>query len=277
MAVSSSRSSPGVILLIIDPQNDFSDDEGAALRIPGANDDAQRLGALIDRLAGRIEGIFVTLDTHQRLDIAHPLFWLDSAGHPPAPLTVITEQDLASGRWRPFDPDLYPRALAYVQALEAHRRYQLRIWPPHCLVGSWGHGLMPAIEGALGRWEVAQRARVQFLPKGHNPFTEHYSAIQADVPDANDPTTQPNQALLKPLTQARQVLLSGQAASHCVANTGRDLATQLGADFMAKVVLLQDTTSSVPGFEAVTAEFVADMQQMGMKLARAADFDPDDL
>ena len=62
--------------LIIDPQNDFSDAPGAALPAPGASADAERLAQALNRLGDRIAEIHVTLDTHQLVDIAHPIFWL---------------------------------------------------------------------------------------------------------------------------------------------------------------------------------------------------------
>ena len=66
--------------LIVDPQNDFSDAPDAALPVTGAGADAERLAHLLERLRDRIDGIRVTLDTHQLLDIAHPVFWVDDAG-----------------------------------------------------------------------------------------------------------------------------------------------------------------------------------------------------
>jgi nicotinamidase/pyrazinamidase len=260
--------------LIIDPQNDFSDAPGAALPVPGASADAERLAELLDRLDGRIDGIHVTLDTHQLVDIAHPVFWRDSGGERPAPFTQITVADVENKIWHPFDPRSYRRALDYVRALCDNGRYTLTIWPPHCLIGTWGHNVMPAVAGALRRWEETGFKRVDYLSKGHNPWTEHYSAVRADVPDPGDPTTQLNVALIETLKNADVVALSGQALSHCVANTIRDIADCFDRENVHKLVLIEDTSSPVPGFEDLARQFLADMRARGMKTVRAADFLP---
>ena len=259
-------------LLIIDPQNDFSDTPGAALPVPGAGADAERLAGLLDRLGDRIAAIHVTLDTHQLVDISHPVFWRDGNGQPPPPFTQITVADVEQAVWRPFKPEHRPRALEYVRALRDNGRYTLTIWPPHCLVGSWGHGVIPVVAGALRRWEETGFARVDYVTKGHNPWTEHYSAVQADVPDPADASTQLNIRLIQTLENADVVALSGQALSHCVANTVRDIADYLGQESVRKLVLIEDTSSPVPGFEDLAHQFLADMRQRGMKTARAAEF-----
>ena len=258
--------------LIVDPQNDFSDAPGATLPVPGAGADAERLARLLDRLRDRIDGIHVTLDTHQLLDIAHPMFWVDGAGRPPAPFTQISVADVEDGNWRAFDAHSQQRALAYVRALRDNRRYQLTIWPPHCLVGTWGHNVVPVVTKALRAWEETKFARVDYVTKGHNPWTEHYSAVQADVPDPADPGTQINRRLIQTLESADVVVLSGQALSHCVANTVRDIADHFGRESIGKLVLIEDTSSPVPGFETLARQFVADMRRRGMKTAKAADF-----
>lgn len=258
--------------LIIDPQNDFSDVSGAALPVPGASADARRLAQLLNRLDDRIAAIHVTLDTHQLVDIAHPVFWLDRNGQQPAPFTQITVAEVENGDWRPFRPDYRQRALDYVRALRDNGRYTLTIWPPHCLVGTWGHNVMPAVADALRGWEERKLARVDYVTKGQSPWTEHYSAVQADVPDPTDPATQLNRRLIETLETADQVALSGQALSHCVANTVRDIADHFGPDSIGKLVLIEDTSSPVPGFEPLADQFLADMKQRGMRTVKAAEF-----
>jgi len=259
-------------VLLIDPQNDFSDAPGAALPVTGAAQDADRLASMLNRLGDRIDDIHVTLDTHQLVDIAHPIFWIDSAGDHPAPFTQISVDDVEQGRWRPFNPQFQQRATDYVKALRDGGRYQLTIWPPHCLIGSWGHNVMPPLAEALRAWEENCFARVDYVTKGHNPWTEHYSGVQADVPDPEDPTTLLNTRLIETLENADLVALSGQALSHCVANTVRDIADNFGDRNISKLVLLEDTTSPVPGFEDLARQFVSDMQKRGMKTAKADEF-----
>ena len=257
--------------LIIDPQNDFSDNATANLPVVGANKDAERLAKLLDRLNDKIDDIHVTMDTHQLVDIAHPVFWVDSHGKHPAPFTQISVDDVGNGRWRPFNPNYQHRAFDYVNELHTNNRYTLTIWPPHCLVGSWGHNIMQPIADSLRHWESGF-ARVNYVTKGHNPWTEHYSAVKADVPDPDDPTTSLNTRLIETLENADLIALSGQALSHCVANTVRDIADNFGDDSISKLVLIEDTTSPVTGFEDLATQFIDDMKNRGMQTVKAHEF-----
>jgi nicotinamidase/pyrazinamidase len=260
-----------VELLIIDPQIDFCDPSGA-LFVPGADADMARLARMVTRLAPKLADIHVTLDSHHFVDIAHPIFWKDAQGQPPAPFMVISAQDVETGRWTTAQPGMYQQALAYVQALAIHGRYPLCIWPPHCLIGSAGHAVVPELFLTLEKWE--QRfAVVDYVTKGSNIFTEHYSAIQADVPDPADPSTQINTALIQTLMNADMVAVAGEAGSHCLANTVRDIANNFGDDrLVPKIVLLADATSPVPGFEAFQEDFLREMTGRGMKISTTVDF-----
>lgn len=273
-------------LLIIDPQNDFCHPNGA-LFVPGATEDMARLAAMIKRLEGKLDDIHATLDSHHFVDIAHPIFWLNSAGKNPDPFTIITADEVKNGAYRTTNPQFQDRAKTYVEDLEANGRYPLCIWPPHCLIGSWGYGVLNEYQSdgtpiaplfdVLVNWEK-QFAMVDYVTKGSNLWTEHYSAVQADVPDPQDPDTQLNMRLIDTLQQADIILLAGEARSHCLANTVIDIANNFGEENIKKMVLLEDATSDVadpPGttmFSDIGNQFVADMKARGMQVSTTVDF-----
>ena len=246
-------------LFIIDPQEDFCNPISGALYVAGAESDIERIATLLC-LPCDFDAIHVTLDTHHLLDIAHPLWWKDLRGAPPAPFTII--EDLS--QWHAANPAHQTRGEAYVGALARNGRYPLCIWPPHCLIGSAGHAVAAKLFSALCDWERRTGKSVNYVRKGENPFTEHYSAIAADVPDPSDPTTLPNKALLTSLAQADEILVCGEAGSHCVANTVRDLVAHgISAQ---KLTLLTDAFSPVPGFTHFQDAFLAELKAAGARL-----------
>ncbi|WP_140048496.1 cysteine hydrolase family protein [Thioflexithrix psekupsensis] len=256
--------------LLIDPQNDFAHPQGQ-LYVPGADEDSLRLAALLQRYSAHIEAIHVTLDTHHLVDIAHPIFWIDKNGEHPTPFTQISAEDVQEKRWQTTKPEHQNRALNYVETLAKNGRYQLTIWPPHCLIGTAGHNVVEPVAQAIRTWEQQSFAIANYINKGDNIWTEHYSAVRADVPDPKDPYTQLNTALIQTLKAADRVAISGQALSHCVANTVRDIVANFGETQLDKLVLIEDTCSSVPGFEAWGAQFVQDMKNVGVQVIHSSD------
>jgi nicotinamidase/pyrazinamidase len=254
-------------LLIIDPQEDFCNSAAGALYVPGADADMGRLAAFIRNNSGEIDAVHVTLDSHYVRDIAHPIWWHDEVGNSPAPFTIITESDVNTGIWRAARETDQERSMAYVQALAHNNRYPLCIWPYHCLVGSAGHAVVAELFAALVTWEKAQQKSVHYIHKGTNPYTEHYSAIQADVIDSKDPHTERNVDLITALAGAEMVYIAGEAGSHCVANTVRDLVAGWSKTACERLVLLTDMLSPVPGFEGLQADFLAEMAQKGVVLS----------
>lgn len=259
-------------LIMIDPQNDFCDPKGA-LFVPGADADMKRLADFILKNGTRINEIHCTLDSHQTVHIAHPIFWRDSQGNPPPPFSLITKEDVVThAKWAARHPQFQNHAIKYVTELEKHGRYQLMIWPPHCLIGSWGHSIVPAVQAQLADWERNHFNRVDFVAKGSNFLTEHYSGVQADVPDPADASTKLNTALIDALAEADNILITGEALSHCVANTITDIANAFGADNVKKFILLQDTSSNVPRCDKMGEDFVKAMVAKGMRLTTTADW-----
>lgn len=258
-------------LLIIDPQNDFMDPNGA-LYVTGADKDAICIANLIERVGKHLEDIHVTLDTHHRFDVAHPIFWMDEKGNHPDPFTLISLDDFVSGKWKASLPNLQEYAQEYLEAIQKNNRYILCVWPPHCIIGTPGHNVQPLINDALAQWETNPGWMVDFVTKGSNFKTEHYSGVMADVPDPSDKSTLLNKDLIDILEDADEVLLAGEALSHCVANTVRDIANEFGDDSVKKLFLLEDCTSSVPGFENMGIDFVNELTAKGMNVIKSTDY-----
>src|SRR4030042_4472589 len=118
-------------LVIIDPQFDFCDSKGN-LYVNGADKDMERLAKMIDRNHKKINQIDVTLDSHQPVHIAHPLWWVDSNRKDIPIFTSISVEDVESGKYLPRKMELFNRSLDYVKTLRNNKRYQLTIWPEHC-------------------------------------------------------------------------------------------------------------------------------------------------
>ena len=244
-------------LLVIDPQRDFCKPDGA-LYVQGADDDMRRLAAMpLDSF----DAIHVTLDSHQWVHIAHPIFWTDADGNPPAPFTVVEDN-----RWQARDPRLRDYARDYVRQLANRGRYALTVWPPHCIIGTSGHAVHDELAAALRSWSEARLVPIDYVWKGANPKTEHYSAIQADVPDPADPSTAVNARLVASLREADELFVAGEALDYCLLNTLRDLVAQ-APDLAPKIVLLRDAASSIGACTVDDGAFFRELRANGARVA----------
>jgi len=280
-----------VRLLIIDPQEDFCNPqlsekmakdpsyvpdilEPGTLYVPGADQDMIRLSKMIDRLGNKISRIHTTLDQHHPLAIFHGMFWIDKDGNNPPPFTIISVDDVANGVWTPKHPGMLQWATDYVKTLETGGRYPLCIWPVHCRIGSPGANVVPVLLKSLLNWENEYYKLADFISKGSNYRTEHYSAVKAEVEDPADPMTQLNtKYLIEPLEEADMIPLGGEALSHCLANTVRDIATFFNdEEKIKKFVLLTDACSNVPGFDNMGDDFIKEMTALGMQLSTTEEF-----
>lgn len=228
-------------VLIIDAQNDFCHPNGA-LFVDGSVEDNTRLSKWIVDNKDSIEYIGCTLDSHQINDIAHPGYWRDKDGNHPAPFTAITIDDVNSGKWSAVKPQ---HAIEYLQHLKDENEYVHLIWPEHCLIGSWGHALSEDIMESLKTWSRGGKS-IHFVTKGTHPDTEHFGAFEAQYPIADRPETQYNLQLQKTLEKYDVVYLAGQAQSHCVANTLKQVVRK-APGLAKKFVILTDTMSDVAG------------------------------
>lgn len=286
-------------LVTIDPQNSFCKVVPAGdqqrlhdgeLCVAGAWDDMVRLSAMVKRLGKKLEDIHVTLDSHQPLHIAHPIWYRDSKGNLPDPFTVMRAENgsiIGSkfdangkqtdvGEFRAFTPSSHKWTLEYLDKLAAAKRYPHVIWPMHCLIGTVGAAVVEPFFEALMGWQLLHGNKVVgYVTKGSNPFVEHFSAVRAEVTDPGDVGTGLNLDFIKLLMEADEILFAGEAGSHCLANTVRDIVDGVpggGQDFVKKCVLLTDATSPVTGFEGYQTQFITDLTKMGMKTTTTVDY-----
>jgi nicotinamidase-related amidase len=249
-----------VCLLVVDAQNTFCT-PGFELFVggrsgTGAPDDNRRLCAFLYRNLGAITQSVVTLDTHQAFQIFHAPFLVDGDGRHPDPYTLVTPEDVASGRWR-VDADTAEivglttevanaHLAAYVEALATGGKYDLTIWPFHAMLGGIGHAIVSAVEEALFFHAIARRSLTRFEIKGRNALTEHYSVLGPEVlrGSRGEPLGERNSALIEYLLGFDAVIVAGQAKSHCVAWTVEDLLED-APEIASRLYLLEDCTSPV--------------------------------
>ena len=226
----------------------------------GAVDDNIRLCEFIYRNLGALTQICPTMDTHNAMQIFHPIFLVNDKGEHPAPFTQVTEQDVAKGVWR-FNPDLcfiFPvdekrgqeLLLHYTRRLREGGKYDLTIWPYHGMLGGIGHALVASVEEAIFFHSVARYSQPDFHVKGDRPFTEHYSVLGPEVREGpkGEELGLKSEKFFKKLLEFDAVVIAGQAKSHCVAWTISDLLEDILARdrrLVEKVYLLEDCTSAV--------------------------------
>jgi nicotinamidase/pyrazinamidase len=268
-----------ISLVIIDPQNDFCDIPGATLPVPGADADMKRTATLVRRVGHKLNRIGVTLDSHRRISIERPTWWMNQSGQQPAPFTIISAADIEASIWTPKNPGYRAKTLAYARALEATpNHYKICAWPPHCHISTPGHNVHSVLADALKEWEEKEYANVDYVTKGSNPFTEHYGALMAEVPDPDDPSTGLNTEFLRMLAEADIIAVAGEASSHCVLKTLGQIADNIGNEHLKKFHLLEDCMSPVPAipnvvdFPAMAEAGLKDMARRGMVRTNSVDF-----
>jgi nicotinamidase-related amidase len=284
-----------VCLVCVDCQNTFCIPD-FELFVAGrsgrsAVDDVARLCEFLYRNLDAITQVVVTLDTHRAMQVFHALFLVDGEGRRPPPFTLVSVEDVESGRWR-FDPEAGPslgidadygeeHLLHYARRLEESGKYELTVWPYHAMLGSVGHALVPALEEAIFFHTVARSAQARFEVKGSESLTEHYSMLGPEVTEGPDgrPLGARNRSLIDDLLGFDALLIAGQAKSHCVAWTVEDLlADVVSRDpaLASRVYLLEDCTSPVVVPGAVDYTDAADaafgrFAQAGMRVVRSTE------
>ncbi len=189
------------VLLLVDFQRDFCHPNGslwvAGRSGTGAIEDSVRAAEFIYRNLDSISQVACSLDSHHPHQIFFPAFWRTSEDQIPESSQEVVAEDIRSGRLRPapaVGDQVAPRGRqwllrhleAYCDALEARGRHRLFLWPPHCLVGSGGHGLLGLVQEARLFHAFVRETEAPIYRKGLDPLTESYSALRPEVEWAFD-------------------------------------------------------------------------------------------
>jgi len=155
------------------------------------------------------------------------------------------------------------RSSDYVKKLEANKRFQHTIWPYHCIVGTPGHEVTPSINKALAKWAKDNSRLVFYMWKGINPKAEMYSAFKADVEVPGADETKLNKQVLDRIYRYDNVVICGEASSHCVRYSTADMVEYFETKNGEKphLYLLSDCASPVGGFEKQTVQFLEDIKK----------------
>lgn len=220
----------------------------ASLAVPGAVEDTRRTLDWLYSNLDKITGLHFSLDTHRVFQIFHPAWWTDADGNHPAPFTPIRYEEVKAGKWVPLR---HPKeSLEYCQKLETQGRYVLTIWPMHTMLGGLSHALMPALMEASIFHAIVRQRQTHFETKGTHAMTENYSVLSPEVTELGGQTVGGfNAPFFEMLMEYDRVYVFGQASSHCVLSTLRDIREHIRARdpaLASKVYILEDATSPVP-------------------------------
>jgi nicotinamidase-related amidase len=257
----------------------------------GAVEDNVRLCEFIYQNMDKITEIAPTLDTHTAAQIFHAIFLVDDEGNHPDPMTLVSADDIESGRWK-FNPALADslgihkedgrKHLAfYTTELQSRGKYELTIWPYHAMLGGIGYALVSAVEEAIFFHNIARYSSPDFIIKGGNPLSEHYSAVGPEVLEDSygNEIAERNNKFIQKVNQFDVIIVAGQAKSHCVAWTVSDLLDDilsLDTKLAERIYLLEDCTSPVvvPGiidFSEQADQAFERFANAGMHLVRSTD------
>lgn len=264
------QDSERVAVVLVDYQHDFVDPAGA-LSVPGAQEDIARFLRWFYANAAHITSVYASLDTHLPNQIFFSDWWhAPRTGEHPQPFTPISAADVNSGRWLPiFEPEW---SVYYVNKLAEQARKDLMIWPHHTMQGTLGHMLVAPLSEAIAWHSAARATRPVYLTKGLTPRTEFYGIFGAEVHDPLDPASSSQLALLDAVTRHDRVYLAGEARSHCVLETTRQLVAHLSQqpELISRLHLLDDCTSSVRhpevDFDALASQELHHLKQQGLHI-----------
>jgi nicotinamidase/pyrazinamidase len=269
-------------LVGIDLQNDFvlpqilSADgriiqRAGTLMVVNAVEDVRRVIEMIYTAPEMFTDMLWTLDQHMLFQIFYSAWWIDQDGNHPAPFTMISYDDVVSGKWRPISSTWKDWALKYTKTLQDTGQTPLIIWPEHCMIGTPGAAIVPALFEAIHWLSLVRKIQPNFMFKGSVAQTEHYGPFRACVKVDNNLQSHLNTHMLDMIAGHDEIVFVGEAEDFCVKQGMTQTMEYFGTkhpDVLKKIVFLRDCTSMVfPAQRAEADKFLANMSGQGIRIS----------
>lgn len=256
-----------VLFMGIDFQNDFM--EKGELGVPNSHKDVERVTRFLYQNLDKVTTIALSLDTHELHQIFHPSWWVDAEGNHPVPFTVITREDVEKGKWMAVEKQ--QESLSYIIHLERLGKKQLLIWSYHCIEGTHGAALEGQFSNMVHFHSLIRQSNIQKIVKGQDPLSEMYGIIKPEYAK----TDGTNYAFLHSLLTYDKIVIAGEAKSHCVLESVRQIVEYYGEkhELPPKIYLLEDCMSPIPGFEESTEHAFIELQKnYGIHIVKSTEF-----
>jgi nicotinamidase-related amidase len=266
-------------LFLIDAQVCFCM-PGASLYVPGAQEDMERICRFILNNMEKLTNLYFSLDTHTAHQIFHSAFWEDHIGNNPPPMTMISYEDVVQKKWIPrFAPEF---AKNYVQQLEEEGKYKLIIWPYHGQKGAVDSALLPILSEVAFFHSRMHGYDPEYIIKGESFLTESYSVLRSEIQTLTSGEEElqigeSHPELVKSLLLYDKVYIAGEASSHCVLATLKDLVRNVKTQqLLKKIYILEDCMSPVDAigemnFPAMAKQALKEFQAVGINVIKSTD------
>lgn len=257
------------LAVMIDYQCSFTDfeDVPGELAVKGAVGDIRRATEWLYGNADKLTGLMISLDQHIPFQIFFPTWWVDKSGKNPDPFTLITNETVEKGEWIPLYMVDWSRN--YVKTLGA-----FMIWPFHCMIGTSGAALVPALAEAVNYVAAARRIQPMYVFKGSVPETEHYGPFKPCVMVPGNPLGGLNTAMLDAMANYDEIYVFGEAEDFCVREGMKQTIEYYEdkPDVLKRIRFVKDGTSLVfPDKRDEADQVLADYEARGIQLVKTTD------
>lgn len=241
----------------------------ASLPVPGGKEAATNAARTLVEMGSRPDCYVETADEHPFYHASFAPSWKTGDGASVGPFTVVSARDIAEGRYLLRHKADRPAMLDIVRKMNA-AGIDLRLWPAHCIDGSWGAGREDNIDDAVRLWEMKTGRKRHHFGKGKKSLFEQFSGVSAVIQDPAVPETLPNEKLLNLIGRCKRLIVYGLALDYCVAATARGLIREKGEAFAKRLIFFTDCTAAID--QKAGEAFLEEMRVLGATVITSKEF-----